>query len=47
MTDELTTQELLLVVQHGSGGIERSLALIELAKRRDRLDELLALAEDA
>ena len=45
MTERPTTRELKLVARHGSGTIERSLAVVELAKRQDRLDELLEVAE--
>lgn len=45
MTDRPTIEELKLVARHGSGAVERSLAVVELAKRQDRLDELIELAE--
>jgi len=45
MREEPTTEELKLVAKHGSGAVERSLAVVQLAKRRDRLDELLELTE--
>jgi hypothetical protein len=45
MTKRPTTEELMLVVRHGSGAIERALATVQLAKRRDRLDELRLLVD--
>lgn len=45
MAGDPTTEELKLVAHHGSGDLERSLAVVQLAKRCDRLDELLELAE--
>ncbi|WP_156184024.1 hypothetical protein [Halostagnicola sp. A56] len=46
MTDGPTTDELRLVAQHGSGDIQRMLAIVELARRRDRLEELREFVED-
>lgn len=40
-----SNEELKLVARHGSGTIERALAVVELAKRQDRLDELLEVTE--
>jgi hypothetical protein len=45
MREEPTIDELKLIAKHGSGAVERSLAVVQLAKRRDRLDELLELTE--
>ena len=45
-TERPTTEELKLVARHGSGAIERSLAVVELAKRQGRLDELVEVTED-
>jgi hypothetical protein len=45
MSREPSTEELKLVAQHGSGEIERSLAVVQLAKRQDQLDELLDRVE--
>jgi hypothetical protein len=38
MTEAPTTDELKLVANHGSGAVERSLAIVQLAKRPDLLD---------
>lgn len=46
MPDHPTTEDLKLVAQHGSGDIERMLAIIELAKRQGQLEELHGLMED-
>ena len=45
MPEEPTTEDLKLVAHHGSGDLERSLAVVQLAKRSGRLDDLLELAE--
>lgn len=45
MRNEPTTEELKLVARHGSGALERSLAVVQLAKRYDRLDDLLEVTE--
>lgn len=45
MAERPTTEELKLVARHGSGTVERALAVVELAKRHDRLGELRELAE--
>lgn len=42
----LSDQQLELVANHGSGPLERALATVMLAKRRDRLDELRDLIAD-
>lgn len=39
-TEQPTIEELKLVAQHGSGTVERALAVVQLAKRQDRLEEL-------
>lgn len=45
MTEEPTTEELKLVAQHGNGDLERSLAVVQLAKQRNRLDKLMEIVE--
>lgn len=45
MDERPTTEELRLVALHGSGTIERALAVVQLAKRRGREEELLELTE--
>jgi len=45
MAEEPTDEQLELVVRHGSGAIERALATVQLAKRRDRIDELRLLVD--
>ena len=44
--DELTDDELRLVARHGSGAFIRSVALVRLARRRGRMDELREQVED-
>ena len=46
MAKEPTDEQLALVARHGSGPIERALATVRLAKRREREDELRRLVED-
>ena len=45
MADEPTDKQLELVARHGSGAIERALATVQLARRRDREEELRQLVE--
>ncbi len=45
MAEEPTDEQLELVARHGSGAVERALATIQLAKRRNRMDELLQLID--
>lgn len=45
MTEEPTTEELKLVARHGNGDLERSLAVVQLAKQRNRLDKLMEIVE--
>jgi len=45
MAKEPTNEQLELVARHGSGAIERALATVQLAKRRDRIDELRLLVD--
>lgn len=45
MVEEPTDEQLELVARHGSGAIERALATVQLAKRRDRIDELRLLVD--
>jgi hypothetical protein len=45
MAKEPTDEQLELVARHGSGAIERALATVQLAKRRDRIDELRRLVD--
>ena len=45
MAEEPTDEQLELVARHGSGAVERALATIQLAKRRNRTDELLQLID--
>ena len=45
MVEEPTDEQLELVARHGSGTIERALATVQLAKRRDRIDELRLLVD--
>lgn len=44
--DELTNEDLRLVIRHGSGVFVRAVAAVRLARREDRLDELRELVED-
>jgi hypothetical protein len=41
----LSDEELQMVAQHGSGPLERSLAVVRLARRHDRIDEIEEIAE--
>ena len=43
MAKEPTDEQLELVARHGSGAVERALATVQLAERRDRTDELRQL----
>lgn len=45
MAKEPTDEQLELVARHGSGAVERALATVQLAKRRNRTDELLQLID--
>jgi hypothetical protein len=45
MAEEPTDEQLELVARHGSGAVERALATVQLAERRDRTDELLQLID--
>lgn len=45
MAEEPTDEQLELVARHGSGAIERALATVQLARRRDRIDELHKLVD--
>lgn len=40
MAKEPTDRQLKLVARHGSGPVERALAIVQLAKRRGREDDL-------
>ena len=44
--DAPSTEELALVARHGSSALVKGVAIAELAKRQDRLDELEAMLED-
>lgn len=46
MTERPTDEQLRLVVEHGSGPLERAIATVQLAKRQNREDELRQLVED-
>lgn len=46
MANEPSDEQLKLVARHGSGAIERALATVHLAKRREREDELRRLVEE-
>lgn len=43
-TDSPTDEELELVARHGSNDLTRALATVQLARRKDRLDELATYA---
>lgn len=45
MAEEPTDEQLELVARHGSGAIERALATVQLAKRRNQIDELRRLID--
>lgn len=45
-SDPPTARELSLVARHGSGDLVRSLAIVQLARRRDRTDDLLDLLDE-
>lgn len=45
-SDEPTVEDLRLVAHHGSGPLVRALAVVQLAKRQDRLDDLIDLMGD-
>lgn len=47
MAKEPTDEQLELVARHGSGAIERALATVQLAKRRDQIDELHLLVDSS
>ena len=46
MANRPTDEQLALVAHHGSGPIERALATVRLARRRERDDELRRLVEE-
>ena len=44
--DELTDGKLRMVARHGSGPFERALAMVRLARRHDRVDELRKIIDE-
>jgi len=46
VTDELTDDDLRLVLNHGEGRLTRAVAAVKLAKSQGRLDDLREKVED-